>query len=45
MNESFWVIGGESIVFNYGAKTYRFGIQLPEADARELLRQVKHALR
>lgn len=45
MNESFWVIGGESIVFSYGAKTYRFGIQLPEADARELLRQIRHALR
>jgi len=45
MNESFWVIGGESLVFSYGAKTYRLGIQLPEADARELLRQVKHALR
>jgi hypothetical protein len=45
MNESFWVIGGESIVFSYGAKIYRFGIQLPEADARELLRQIKHILR
>lgn len=45
MNESFWVIGGESIVFNYGAKVYRFGIQLPDAEARELVRQVKHALR
>lgn len=45
MNESFWVIGGESLIFNYGAKTYRMGIQLPEEDARELLRQVKHALR
>lgn len=45
MNESFWVIGGESIVFNYGAKVYRLGVQLPEADARELVRQVKHALK
>lgn len=45
MNESFWVIGGESIIFNYGAKPYRLGIQLPEEDAKELLRQMKHALR
>ena len=45
MNESFWVIGGESIIFNYGAKPYRLGIQLPEEDARELLRQIKFALR
>ena len=45
MNESFWVIGGEIISFEYGAKTYRLGIQLPEEDARELVRQIKHALR
>ena len=45
INESFWVIGGESIIFNYGAKPYRLGIQLPEEDAKELLRQMKHALR
>jgi len=45
MNESFWVIGGESISFSYAAKIYRLGIQLPEEDARELLRQIKYALR
>lgn len=45
MNESFWVIGGESISFEYGAKTYRIGIQLSADDARELVRQVKHALK
>lgn len=45
MNESFWVVGGESIIFSYGSKTYRFGIQLPEQEARELLRQIKHALK
>lgn len=45
MNESFWVIGGESISFEYGAKIYRMAIQLEEEDARELVRQLKHALR
>jgi hypothetical protein len=45
MNESFWVMGGESISFSYGAKTYRIGIQLDEADAKELLRQLKFSLR
>jgi hypothetical protein len=45
MNESFWIIGGECISFNYGTKVYRLGIQLPEEDARELLRQMKFALR
>ena len=45
MNESFWVIGGESISFKYASKAYLMGLQLPEADGRELLRQIKHALR
>jgi hypothetical protein len=45
MNESFWVIGGESIMFDYGSKTYRIGIQLPADEARELVRQVKHAIK
>ncbi len=45
MNESFWIIGGESISFSYASKTYRIGIQLSEEDAKELLRQVKHVLR
>jgi hypothetical protein len=45
LNESFWVIGGESISFSYGSKTYLIGIQLPEEDARELVRQVKFGLR
>jgi len=45
MNESFWVIGGESISFTYASKTYRLGIQLPEEDAKELLRQVKYELK
>jgi hypothetical protein len=45
MNESFWIIGGESISFSYASKTYRLGIQLPEEDAKELLMQMKRALR
>lgn len=45
MNDSFWVVGTESIAFTYGTKTYRFGVQLDEADAKELLKQIKHALR
>lgn len=44
MDESFWVMGSESISFGYGAKTYRMGIQLNEEDARELLKQIKYAL-
>jgi hypothetical protein len=45
MNESFWVMGSESISFIYGIKTYRMGIQLNEEDAKELLKQLKHAMR
>ena len=45
MNESFWVMGGESISFMYGAKIYRIGIQLNEDDAKELLKQIKFALK
>ena len=44
MNESFWVVGTESISFTYGTKTHRLGVQLEEADAKELLKQIKHAL-
>lgn len=45
MNESFWVMGGETISFGYGAKIYRIGIQLNEEDAKELLKQIKYALK
>ncbi|MHB8258719.1 MAG: hypothetical protein ACYDCN_00260 [Bacteroidia bacterium] len=44
MNESFWVMGGESISFGYGAKTYRLGVQLNEEDAKELLKQLRQCL-
>lgn len=44
MNESFWVMGGESISFNYGAKAYRLGLQLNQEDANQLLRQLRQAL-
>lgn len=45
MSDSFWVVGTESISFTYGTKTYRFGVQLNEEDAKELLKQIKHAIR
>ena len=45
MNESFWVVGGESISFTYGAKTYRLGVQLNDDDAKELLKQIKYAIK
>jgi hypothetical protein len=45
MNDSFWVVGTESISFIYGTKTYRMGVQLDEEDAKELLKQIKHAIK
>ena len=45
MNDAFWVVGTESISFTYGAKTFQMGVQLDENDAKELLKQLKFALK
>jgi hypothetical protein len=37
----FWGIGGGNIAFDYGAKTYRFGASLEEAEARQLVKTIK----
>lgn len=44
INESFWVISGERISFQYGAKTYRFALQLGESDSNEVLKLFKKAI-
>lgn len=31
-----WGLGGGSIVFDYGARTHRFGSKLDEAESRQL---------
>ena|ERR1700741_1048897 len=41
MQESFWVIGGERIGFNYGAKHVSFGIQLEDEEAKKLFKELK----
>jgi hypothetical protein len=33
-NLQFWGLGGGLVVFDYGAKTYRFGVGLDEAEAK-----------
>ena len=33
----FWGVGGGTIAFDYGAKTYRFGGGLDEAEAKQVL--------
>lgn len=36
----FWGVGGGSIAFDYGAKTYRFGSALDEAEAKQVLARI-----
>jgi hypothetical protein len=41
INNSYWVIGGEKLVFDYQGKEIKFGIQLEEADAKALFKVIK----
>jgi len=40
LNNSYWVIGGEKLAFDYYGKEIKFGIQLEEADAKALLKLI-----
>jgi hypothetical protein len=37
----FWGIGGGLIAFDYGARTFRFGSSIDEAEARDIADQLK----
>ena len=41
INNSYWVIAGERLAFDYYGKEIKFGIQLEEADAKGLLKLIK----
>ncbi|HUL00241.1 MAG TPA: hypothetical protein VLX29_05225 [Nitrospirota bacterium] len=41
----FWGFGGGLIAFDYGAKTYRFGSSIDEAEARELVEKILNKAR
>lgn len=43
--KSYWVIGGETLAFDYYGKTVRFAMQLEKAEAAELLKVLKHELK
>lgn len=43
--DDFWRLSGGAIAFDYGAKTYRFGIGLDEVEAQEIVRRVKELVR
>lgn len=44
INQSFWIQGGEKLEFTSQAKTIRFGMQISEAEARSILRELKNFL-
>lgn len=41
LNNSYWVIAGEKLAFDYYGKEITFGLQLEEKDAKELFRVIK----
>lgn len=45
MQESFWVIGGEKMAFNYASKSVKFGIQLTESESETIFKAVKKELK
>lgn len=45
VSRSFWTLNGESIAFDYHAKTFRFGIQLQEKEAKEICEHLKSVLK
>ncbi len=40
LNNSYWVIGGEKLAFDYYGKEIKFGLQLDEVDAKALLKLI-----
>lgn len=41
MNNSYWMISGEKIAFDYNGKEVRLGLQLEEKDAQELFKRMR----
>ena len=37
----FWGIGGGPIAFDYGSRTFRFGASVDEAEARDIVNQLR----
>jgi hypothetical protein len=44
LNNSYWVIAGEKIIFDYYGKEIKLGLQLEEADSKALLKLIKNKL-
>jgi hypothetical protein len=45
LNNAFWMLGGETISFNYAAKEIRFGIQLSEEETKKIIFEIKQQLK
>ncbi len=41
LNNSYWVVAGERLTFDYYGKEIKFGIQLEDVDAKALLKLIK----
>ena len=44
INNSYWVIAGEKLSFDYRGTEVKFGIQLPEKDAEQLFKVIKKSI-
>lgn len=44
LNKSYWVVAGEVLAFDYYGKEIKFGIQLPENEAKEILNIIKQKI-
>lgn len=42
LNNSYWVIAGEKLAFDYYGREIKFGLQLDETDAKALLKLIKN---
>ncbi|HVA98159.1 MAG TPA: hypothetical protein VNG53_04630 [Bacteroidia bacterium] len=45
LNNSYWVIGFGTIAFDYDGSEIKFGLQLEEDEAKQLMKQVKYFLK
>jgi len=45
LNNSYWVIAGEKLVFDYYGKEIKIGIQLPDADAELLKKRIEKEIK
>ena len=45
INNSYWVIAGEKLAFDYYGKEIKFGIQLEETDAKALLKLISKEIK